>query len=382
MHNAASFLITLALAIFGSMNSAVVAGERSIIARLHFDGKTPITTHYNDLTITVTTAEKSNDGTTVSVVRGQVKDREGFTIKADGDEARPNQQADVFIVSLDKNTRLPQVVLTWFWGGAHCCTVTTIATLDAFGSWRIVNGEILDAGGYEFKDIDYDGVAELISVDNSFLYKFGCYACSSAPTSIKKLVGAELKDVTRDPRYKFFVREQLERMERVGNRDANRNGFLGGWVAQKALLGDLRSAWEVMLRTYEKDSLWSLEECANNAADNQCPPDKKRKLTFPEALAKHLVKTRYITEEDARTLSIPRQSGPSVAVRIIDIFPHSGFIQIDVDIHLNGTKRTLKNAFAACRDGGQQLTIGRKNYYEHERSELPVKEILRQACSN
>ena len=39
--------------------------------------------------------------------------------------------------------------------------------------WRVIQGKTIDGdGGYTFDDIDGDGAAELLSVDQSFLYTF------------------------------------------------------------------------------------------------------------------------------------------------------------------------------------------------------------------
>jgi serine protease Do len=71
--------------------------------------------------------------------------------------------------------------MTSFTGGAHCCTETQIATSDSDGRWSVLKADRLDGDGYQFEDLDEDGVSELVSVDNSFLYDFDAYAMSYAP---------------------------------------------------------------------------------------------------------------------------------------------------------------------------------------------------------
>jgi hypothetical protein len=219
--------------------------------------------------------------------------------------------AEVRAVRLDWTAKLPQVVLTSYSGGAHCCIFTKIATLDSAGTWHEVDGGALDGdSGYQFIDLNYDGSAELISFDNSFLYAFGCYACSTAPIKIKKLIGTELKNVTNESRYQSYLRERLWQMEasaRMTNPNAaHSNGYLGGWVAAKALIGELNDAWRSMLATYDRQSDWIMEECLTEEPLQKCPQDRKRKLEFPEALAKHLFRNGYVTAEQERQLILAR----------------------------------------------------------------------------
>ena len=63
--------------------------------------------------------------------------------------------AEIKALRLD-NTPDPQIVFTSFWGGAHCCTMTKIATRVG-GVWRVLAAQTLDGGGYSFEDIDRDG---------------------------------------------------------------------------------------------------------------------------------------------------------------------------------------------------------------------------------
>jgi hypothetical protein len=215
-----------------------------------------------------------------------------------------NGAAAVRIVRLDPATSFPQVIFTSFSGGAHCCTETKIATADATGTWRAVSGKTLDGDlGNELRDIDGDGSYELISFDNSFLYAFACYACSYAPTRIEKLIGSALKDVTRDPKYRKFLRERLSKMEARAQTQSEPNGYWGGWVAAKSLVGEVSDAWRKMLVSYDRQSEWVIEECLTNAPPGKCPDSQKRQLAFPEGLLKHLVRNGYITAEQRARLA-------------------------------------------------------------------------------
>ncbi len=219
-------------------------------------------------------------------------------------------------MKIDPSTTAPQIVFTYYWSGGHCCTVTKIATLDSGGNWHVVDGGVLDGGGFEFKDLDGDGGRELVSLDNSFLYAFGCYACSYAPTRIKKLIGTDLRDVTVDGRYQSFLRLRLREMQAnartYGDEQTfHSGGYLGGWVAAKALVGEFPDAWRKMLTSYHRSSDWTMEECIRPIPLNQCSEAERRQVDFPEALAAHLMVHGYITAEEKRKLNLVQAAAPA-----------------------------------------------------------------------
>ena len=202
---------------------------------------------------------------------------------------------------LDLATSFPQVVFTYYWAGAHCCTVTKIAAIDPSGSFKEADGGVLDGDGYEFEDLDGDGALELISTDNSFLYAFASYAASVAPLRISKLIGGEVKDVTKESRYRMKLRKTLRQMEEHAS--WNDNGFLAGWAATKSQLGEIRDAWPVLLNSFDRASGWIMEGCELNVPQERCLKNKVQELQFPEALARHLERNDYITAEEKSVLS-------------------------------------------------------------------------------
>jgi hypothetical protein len=109
-----------------------------------------------------------------------------------------------------------------------------------------------------------------------------------------------------------FLRSELQRMEAQGGSVSDRNGYLGAWVAQKALLGEFPVAWCTMLSSYNPNSGWEMNECIDNQPLLQCPASRVHRMTFPEALYKLLVKQGYIpAEADANVAADPKASQPS-----------------------------------------------------------------------
>ena len=75
------------------------------------------------------------------------------------------------------------------------------------------------------------------------------------------------------------------------------NGFLAGYVGEKILLGEGKSAWEVMLAHYDHQSDWGLEVCDQPLNDDGECPGKTLRLTFPDALERMLKKNGYKIDE-------------------------------------------------------------------------------------
>jgi hypothetical protein len=136
----------------------------------------------------------------------------------------------------------------------------------------VIDAGEMDDGGFAFEDIDGDGGAELVGIDNSFLYAFASYAESNAPTRIKKLINGELKDVTQNPAYQRYLHQQVLAMEANASPESwHNNGFLAGWVAAKALIGEDTEAWSRMLLNYDHYSDWELTECVAAVPLDKCP---------------------------------------------------------------------------------------------------------------
>ncbi len=176
-----------------------------------FEGGRPVSRQFGDLTLTVS-GRAVADGMTIPVL-SIAQDRRIIFQTAIQESATTGGNAEIRVARLDAASSEPQIVFSSFWGGAHCCTVTRIVTRVS-GQWRAIDGRTLDGdGGYSLEDIDGDGAHELVSVDNSFLYRFASYAGSHAPTRIERLVGDRIVDVTRDPRFQAYLRQDLFRQE-------------------------------------------------------------------------------------------------------------------------------------------------------------------------
>ena len=101
------------------------------------------------------------------------------------------------IADIDPGNKHPEVYFASYSGGAHCCTHVVIAE-EQGAKWVAVTVGDFDGDGRYLDDLDHDGVAEVVTVDNRFLYQFDCYACSSAPLQIYTVRDGKSVDVTTD----------------------------------------------------------------------------------------------------------------------------------------------------------------------------------------
>lgn len=223
-------------------------------------------------------------------------------VKAGGKEVGRFEQSDsmtydppvaVQIAELDPSNQSPEVVVSFFTGGAHCCSDTSVlARVGDTAEWRTIGIGEFDGGPLLATDLDGDGRFEFATRDNSFLYTFGCYACSAAPQKILAIDGGEVKTVSAEPRYRPAHVGWLKDLISAVEPETEPNPFLAGYVAEKVLLGEGKRGWDLMLAHYDK-TLEPLEIC-DKPLDNQgaCPGEMV-KLGFPDALKRHLDESGY-----------------------------------------------------------------------------------------
>lgn len=190
--------------------------------------------------------------------------------------------------NLDRDD-IPEVVVSTFTGGAHCCTITTLYSWQGDRLHRTRTYPLDASGGGTFEDLNGDGYSEFISADTRFLYSFSSYAGSFPPTVILSFRGGYLVDVTRQ--FPETQRSQAYSMyERIRTGDVSEvNGTLAGYVAQKILLGEYEDGWNYMLAHYDRDDEWGLEVTNANGEVVAAYPD------FPAALEAFLIELGYLT---------------------------------------------------------------------------------------
>jgi hypothetical protein len=204
-----------------------------------------------------------------------------------------NPPVSIQIAELDAANPYPEVVVSFFTGGAHCCSITHVVTSNADGTeWTTLDAGEFDGGPMLAVDLDGDGTLEFEVRDNNFLYAFACYACSEAPLQILAVEDGSIKNVSAAPRFQHAHAAWLRNMI-VGVPEEEVNGFLAGYVAQKARLGEGKQAWDLMLKYFDRNTDWGLEYCEQERDENGECPGEPVKTTFPKALERMLNKNGY-----------------------------------------------------------------------------------------
>ncbi len=211
------------------------------------DQRPIVTLRYGKLTVTL--SEETGNGPDLcdpaasstckaAVIRGQSDGRPAFILY---ELSNGTTAGDLELKRLDPRTGLPQVVFHYWTGGAHCCDGSTIVTAGNAGQWHVI-----DAGegeGGEFIDIAHEGISEFVRSDDDSITNFLLTRVRIPRLGILRLQGTQLVDVTREPRYRAFLLQRLDKLEKEFSRSDEKNGFLAGWVAQKSLLGQTKEAW-------------------------------------------------------------------------------------------------------------------------------------------
>lgn len=203
--------------------------------------------------------------------------------------------ADASIANIDPDNDYPEVYFTSFSGGAHCCTTVIVA--EQLGpKWVAVKvGEEFDGDGNFLDDLDGDGLAELAIPDGRFLYKFDCYACSSAPLRIMTVRGGKVVDVTGERRFLDAHRAWLKDMD--DDIDPAKRwssaGFLAGWVAQKVRLGEGKEAFQAVLDHWNFAADEGEDVCRTGGEPEDCPAAALVHLKFPDHLKLFLEQNGY-----------------------------------------------------------------------------------------
>ncbi len=196
------------------------------------------------------------------------------------------------VVDVDPSSTSPELLMTAWTGGAHCCAVPVMAYRDNRGEWAWSEFGMLDGQGYQVVDLNGDGVGEFVGPDQSFLYAFDSYSMSFAPRVIYQFRQGELRNVSTDPQFRRLLLEDLADIEEQLRDDpklARSNGFLAAWVALKMRAGSGQEAWNRMLKSFDAQSEFLPVICLEKGISvSNCPKEKQVQVAFPVALKRHL----------------------------------------------------------------------------------------------
>ncbi len=152
------------------------------------------------------------------------------------------KQSSVQLLDLDGSSE-PDVVLSLYSGGAHCCSIDEVFWFDkATDTYRETARNFGDPGA---KILDLRGGRVFLTADDSFAYAFTDYAASGLPIQILRFEGHAFHNVTRS--YPALIEKDADEwmgafnsMARGGYTDSV--GVIAAWAADEAMLGREQAA--------------------------------------------------------------------------------------------------------------------------------------------
>jgi len=240
-----------------------------------------------------------------------------FPLTPYGTEDDGMAQLKMSLRHLDASSPFPQVMVSAYTGGAHCCSLTSIFDLSPDGSsgrsWQHLELGAMDGDGEpDVVDIAGNGQQEILTSDQSFLYAFASHAGSEAPVVIARYHDGVLENVTRDPAYRDYLAKDLADRRRnwIKSGRFEPNGFLAYEVATMANMDQFEKGWRDMLAHAQstKESGFGLSACdLKPTAEKQngyaCSVKEKELLPFPQALSLFLVRAGYVTPEQIASVT-------------------------------------------------------------------------------
>jgi hypothetical protein len=161
-----------------------------------------------------------------------------------------------------ENDKTPELLVTTYSGGAHCCETLRMWTLELKAPRKILEYEAGNSGGFELRDLDGNGRLELLLGDDSFAYfddlayaysprRFPLVACSGA-TGWVDCTG-QFPEVLR-----AVLVDHVGQLAPFGSDDAARQTVRGsalGVLALSVLLDEEEAGLETIRRAVASDEV-------------------------------------------------------------------------------------------------------------------------------
>ncbi len=132
----------------------------------------------------------------------------------------------------------PEILLDFWFGGAHCCYWTRIYRWSPEAQTYTNTAHFWGNFGYRLTNLSGSGRVQLVSADNRFAYAFASFAGSGAPVQAWDYRSGRLVDTTRS--YRALISRDVARWWKVYARARHSGevrGLLAPWAADRCLLG-------------------------------------------------------------------------------------------------------------------------------------------------
>jgi hypothetical protein len=192
-----------------------------------------------------------------------------------------NPNSAVRVLDLESDGQ-PDVVLGLFTGGAHCCSVDQVYSLDPGAMTYVKTEHYFGNAGATLTDLRHDGHTEFVSTNDAFYYAYGSFADSGAPIQIWSFSAGRFQDITRSfPRQVAADAKRWWRLFTHHYRDGE--GLIAPWAADQDMLGHVAQVKRTLARQLALGHLHS-------EASPQVPSGKR----FVAALQRFLHKLGYV----------------------------------------------------------------------------------------
>ncbi len=159
--------------------------------------------------------------------------------KACGTECEPDHPdtPSLHVVDLNGDGQT-EVVLDLFTGGAHCCSVDAIYSIDPTSGAVTQAEHSWGDPGATLADLSHDGRLEFVTADDRFAYAFDAFAFSGLPIEVERFAGGTFTDVTNAyPALVALDATRWYRLYRENIRTHTGLGALAAWAADEDRLG-------------------------------------------------------------------------------------------------------------------------------------------------
>jgi hypothetical protein len=194
-------------------------------------------------TFTFTTSNKNSfpaySHETLTIARAGVTAYSAPVTDPDCDGCEPGalepKFSSVQVLDID-NTGEPNVILTLFTGGAHCCTIAQVFSYDAATGTYTKARQDFEDPGYELKRLVPGGDYLFVSANAAFEYEYTSYAQSADPIQIWSFADGVFTDVTRS--YPTLITKDAAQWLKLFKHNLkDGTGPLAAWAADEEELG-------------------------------------------------------------------------------------------------------------------------------------------------
>lgn len=150
----------------------------------------------------------------------------------------------VRILDLD-HTGVPQVIVSLYTGGAHCCSVAQVFNFDPGTQSYDMSQLNFGDPGYRIEDLGGGGHYDFVTANDAFAYRFTDYAASGLPIQIVQWLNGQFVDAT--VAYPKLEAQDAARWLKAYKAQAkskysDSTGVIAAWAADEYALGHVARA--------------------------------------------------------------------------------------------------------------------------------------------